>query len=91
MILETTYALTFYQIVVVAGALIALGGNYWLLIHIGKEGPELKKRMMEAELKVAVTETKVAEHKMEHKEKMEQFQGDIKEIKGDIKQLLQKR
>lgn len=47
MILETTFNLTLSQVIVIAGALIAIGGNYWLLVHLGQEGSKMKDDIKE--------------------------------------------
>ncbi len=87
MVLEATINLTFSQIVVIAGVLIAIGGNYWLLIHIGNEGSKMKetveKQGKEHEKTKAVVES--------HKELIGEQRSDIKEIKNDIKVLLQRK
>ena len=87
----TTINLTIPEIVILCGVLITIGGNYWLLVHIGKEGPELKRRMKEVEIKAAIAETKIAEHKADHVVEMQRFSADIAEIKMDVKNLIKRQ
>lgn len=87
MMLEGTINLTFSQIIIIAGVLIAIGGNYWLLIHLGNEGSKIKETLdgigKEHEKTKAVVDS--------HKDVIAEQRSDIKEIKQDIKVLLQRK
>lgn len=85
--LEQTINLTFSQIVVIAGVLIAIGGNYWLLIHLGNEGSKIKSTVEDIVKEHEKTKTLVDNHK----EIIAEQRSDIKEIKQDIKVLLQRK
>lgn len=85
--LEQTINLTFSQIVVIAGVLIAIGGNYWLLIHLGNEGSKIKETVEEMGKEHEKTKAMVEGHK----DIIGEQRSDIKEIKQDIKVLLQRK
>lgn len=74
-------------ITTVAAIIFAFGGNYWLLIHIGKEGSRIKEKVENH-----------AQMHVDHKNKIESIsdrmhliQNDAHEIKQDIKVLLQRK
>lgn len=87
MTLEQTINLTFSQVVVIAGVLIAIGGNYWLLIHLGNEGSKIKDTIEEMGKEHEKTKAVVDSHK----DIIADQRSDIKEIKQDIKVLLQRK
>lgn len=86
-ILEQTINLTWSQITVIAGVLIAIGGNYWLLIHLGNEGSKIKETVESMGKEHEKTKTQVENHK----DVIAEQRSDIKEIKQDIKTLLQRK
>ena len=86
-VLETTINLTFSQVVVLAGVLIAIGGNYWLLVHLGNEGSKIKSTVEKMSVDHEKTKTTVEGHK----DLIAEQRSDIREIKEDVKTLLQRK
>lgn len=66
----------------IAGFIFALGGNYWLLVHIGNEGKKIKDKV-----------NNHAEMHVEHREslkRVEQKIDNVAERVSDLKEILRK-